>query len=159
MAALSCKEKDTDSAAIRKMGVAIHKTEMIGGESMGSAGAEQVTRLQTNYLQSHEMNEKRKRKRRKGLIRRLVAFFAVFALVCTFMISSLISQSHQLNRVLQTKAGLTKQLDQSKLQAGQLKKRIKLLHDKKYIGEIARRDYLLSNKGEIIFSKPNQDKD
>ncbi|MCO7176938.1 septum formation initiator family protein [Sporolactobacillus kofuensis] len=126
---------------------------------MESAGAERVTRLQTNYLQSHEMNEKRKKKRRQGLIRRLVAFLVVFAIACTFMISSLLSQSHHLSQALETKAGLQKQLTQSKQQAGELKKRIQLLHNKKYIGEIARRDYLLSNKGEIIFSKPDHNKD
>ncbi|MDF2909208.1 MAG: DivIC [Sporolactobacillus laevolacticus] len=126
---------------------------------MESAGAGRVTRLQTSYLQSQEMNEKRRRKRRKGLVRRLVAFFVVFALACTFMISSLLSQSHHLSQALETKAGLEKQLVDSKQQASALKKRIQLLHNKKYIGEIARRDYLLSNKGEIIFSKPDHNKD
>lgn len=126
---------------------------------MESAGVERVTRLQNNYLQSQEMNEKRKRKRHKGLIRRLTAFFIVFALACAFMISSLISQSHKLNAASQEKISLQKQLNQSKSQAVELKKRISLLHNKKYIGEIARRDYLLSNKGEIIFSKPDNNKD
>ncbi len=132
---------------------------MIGGNKMERAGVERVTRLQNNYLQSHELNEKRKRKRQKGLMRRLLAFFVVFALLSTFMISSLISQSHQINEATQTKKSLQKQLSQSKHEASDVKKRIKLLHDKDYIGEIARRDYLLSNKGEIIFSKPAQTKD
>ncbi|GAY77660.1 cell division protein DivIC [Sporolactobacillus inulinus] len=98
--------------------------------------------------------KKRKRKRQKGLMRRLLAFLVVFALLSTFMISSLISQSHQINEAMQTKKGLQKQLNQSKHEASDVKKRIKLLHDKDYIGEIARRDYLLSNKGEIIFQNP-----
>ncbi|MCL1632474.1 septum formation initiator family protein [Sporolactobacillus sp. CPB3-1] len=141
------------------MAIIISEAEMIGGSPMESAGAERVTRLQTQYLHTHELDEKRKRKRRRGLIRRLIAFFVVFALACTFMITTLFSQSHKLSQAGREKVSLQKQLTQSKSQAVDLKKRIQLLHNKEYIGEVARRDYLLSKKGEIIFAKPERSKD
>lgn len=121
---------------------------------MENAGTQRVTHLQTEYLQMQEIVEKRRRKRRKGLIRRLTAFALIFTAVCVFMISALVSQNNRLNSALAQKSKLEKNLGAQTQSAAQLKQRIDLLHDKNYIGEIARRDYLLSKKGEIIFSKP-----
>jgi cell division protein DivIC len=120
---------------------------------------ERVTKLRSPYIQSREIAEKRKEKRRKGLRRRLVAFAVVFTAICSLMIWSLSVQIGRLNAAEAQKAALEKQVDTSQQRTGQLKKRIRLLNDKKYIGEIARQDYLLSKKGEIIFSKPDKSGD
>ncbi|WKB35937.1 septum formation initiator family protein [Terrilactibacillus sp. S3-3] len=74
------------------------------------------------------------------------------------MVSSIFSQSSRLSSTIAQKEHLEKKLQASKKDTKVLKQHIRLLHDKDYIGEIARRDYLLSKKGEIIFSKPNIDK-
>lgn len=122
---------------------------------MNQAESQRVMHLQTDYFRSQEIAEKRVRKHRKGLIRRLIAFAIIVAAAGSFMLSSLASQGHQLNRTLEQKAALEKQVSVSEQNIAQLKKRINLLHNKNYIGEIARQDYLLSKKGEIIFSKPS----
>ncbi|MFT8318652.1 MAG: septum formation initiator family protein [Sporolactobacillus sp.] len=113
-----------------------------------------VTPLQTEYLQSQQIVEKRKEKRRRGLFRRLTVFTVLFTIVCVVMAVSLISQSREINNVVKQKQTLEKQIAASTDNAKKLKQHIKLLHNKQYIGEIARHDYLLSKKGEIIFSKP-----
>ncbi|TGA96534.1 DivIC [Sporolactobacillus shoreae] len=120
---------------------------------MSQAEQQRVMHLRTEYVQSQEIAGKRKMKHRRGLIRRLIAFAVIVGAVCAFMLSSLASQGHQLNSALGQKAVLEKQLSASEQNAAQLKKHIQLLHDNNYIGEIVRRDYLLSKKGEIIFSK------
>ncbi|RYL88192.1 DivIC [Sporolactobacillus sp. THM7-4] len=125
---------------------------------MENARNQRVTQIQTDYVQSQELIRKRKIKRRRGLIRRLAAFALVFTVVCFLMVSSLVSQSNKLNTAVAQKTDLQKKLKASSDDARQLKQRIRLLHDKQYIGEIARRDYLLSGKGEIIFSKPDHNK-
>lgn len=113
-----------------------------------------VTPLQTEYLQSQQIVEKRKEKRRRGLLRRLTVFAVLFMIVCAVMVASLISQTREINSAVKQKQTLEKQVTVSTTEAKKLKKRVKLLHNKQYIGEIARHDYLLSKKGEIIFSKP-----
>ncbi|MDD9150702.1 MULTISPECIES: FtsB family cell division protein [unclassified Sporolactobacillus] len=124
---------------------------------MENAGTQRVAHLHTDYAQSLEIIEKRQKKRRKGLIRRLIAFAVVFVAVCIFMVSSLVAQTHRLNGALAQKAKLEKSLNAQNVYDSQLKQRIRLLNDKNYIGEVARRDYLLSKNGEVIFSKSSID--
>ncbi|RYL89833.1 septum formation initiator family protein [Sporolactobacillus sp. Y61] len=121
--------------------------------------SQRVTRLRTEYVQTREIAEKRKKKRRRGLIRRLAAFAVVFTVICTVMAASLVAQGHQMDQALAHKAALEKQIDTSDKHISQLKKEITLLHDDDYIGQIARRDYLMSDqdKNEIIFSRPGQE--
>lgn len=125
---------------------------------MKAANINDVAHIRTDYVQSQELYEKIKAKRRKGLIRRLIAFAVIFAIVASFMVSSILSQSNRLSGMAVQKEHLEKKLQSSKKDTKVLKQHIRLLHDKDYIGEIARRDYLLSKKGEIIFSKPDIDK-
>ncbi|RYM04883.1 DivIC [Sporolactobacillus sp. THM7-7] len=121
---------------------------------MESTRVRPVTPIRTDYVQSQEILMKRNKRRLKGLIRRLIAFTVIFAAVCFFMVSSLVSQSKKIDAAQAEKSQLKQKVEAADKQTGQLKKRIHLLHDKDYVGEIARRDLLLSKKGEIIFSKP-----
>lgn len=123
---------------------------------MNEPGSQRVRHLRTDYVQSLEIAEKRLRKRRKGLIRRLITFCVLVIIAGSFMVSSLLSQGHQLAKALDQKTALEKQISMSQKNASQLNKRIRLLHDKNYIGELVRKNYLLSKKDEIIFSKPGQ---
>lgn len=126
---------------------------------MNQSGAQRVTHLRTEYVQSREIAEKRNIKRRRGLIRRLTAFAVIFTVACSAMLSVLNAQGRQLDQAVSRQSSLEKQISASQDDVAQLKERIQRLHDKKYIGEIARRDYLMSDsdKGEIIFSKPAQE--
>ncbi|MFT8872647.1 MAG: septum formation initiator family protein [Sporolactobacillus sp.] len=118
----------------------------------------QVTKLVNGYLPSEQVAEKRRRKRRRALFRRLTVFLALFAAACVWMVSSLVSQAHDMTRYDAQKQQLNRQLQDSMRQTSQLRHRVKLLHNKEYIGEIARQDCLLSKDGEIIFSKSSSSK-
>jgi cell division protein DivIC len=123
---------------------------------MNEPDRQRVRHLRTDYVQSREIAEKRFRKRRKGLIRRLITFCLVVILAGSFMFSSLLSQSRQLAKADDQKTTLEKQIAKAQDKENVLKKRIRLLHDKNYIGQLVRKNYLLSKKDEIIFSKPGQ---
>ncbi|MFT8363598.1 MAG: septum formation initiator family protein [Sporolactobacillus sp.] len=114
---------------------------------------ERVAQLQNGYLQSQQVAMQRRQHRKKGLIRRLSVFAVLFAIICSVMAGSLVSQTGSYHSLQLQKQSLEKKVNASTTEAKRLKKRIQLLHNKQYIGEIARRDYLLSRKGEIIFSK------
>jgi cell division protein DivIC len=90
--------------------------------------------------------------KRIGLIRRLTAFGILAAVISIFMISTLISQASAISDKKEEKARLTKQLAQMKQKEKHLKDEIVKLNDEEYIKKIARRDYFLSEKDEIIFN-------
>lgn len=118
----------------------------------------EVTKIRSDYIASKEVYEKVKKKRRKGLYRRLVAYGLFLALSIGGMTSVIASQSDQLQEEQNKKQQLEKQLAKAKDKQEALKREIELLHDDEYIGKIARRDYYMSKEGEIIFAKPEADK-
>ncbi|MFD2617459.1 FtsB family cell division protein [Terrilactibacillus laevilacticus] len=120
---------------------------------MKAARTTDVRHIRSEYVQSQEVYEKFRKKRRKGLMRRLVAFGIVLTVIVGFLTSIISSKSDQIDSKLTQKEHLEQKLRASKEDEKALKHNIRLLHDKDYIGDIARRDFLLSKKGEIIFSK------
>lgn len=117
-------------------------------------GSRSVTPIRSEYVASREIYEKVQRKRRKGLIRRLAAFFILFGLAVSFMIHALLSQSAKLHEMEAQKAHLQKQLSNVKQEQRQLQRDIKLLNDEDYLGKLARKNFFMSKNGEIIFTTP-----
>jgi cell division protein DivIC len=117
-------------------------------------GSRSVTPIRSEYVASREIYEKVQRKRRKGLIRRLAAFFILFGFAVSFMIHALLSQSAKLHEMEAQKAHLQKQLSNVKQEQRQLQRDIKLLNDEDYLGKLARKNFFMSKNGEIIFTTP-----
>jgi len=117
-------------------------------------GSRPVTPIRSEYVASREIYEKVQRKRRKGLIRRLAAFFILFGFAVSFMIHALLSQSAKLHEMEAQKAHLQKQLSNVKQEQRQLQRDIKLLNDEDYLGKLARKNFFMSKNGEIIFTTP-----
>ncbi|MCT2346783.1 FtsB family cell division protein [Niallia taxi] len=122
-----------------------------------------VTKIQTDYnVQQEELSISAARKK-KLLFRRLAAFSICALAIGFFMISTLISQGS----VLEEKAAEKKKLDGKiallEKEEKSLKEQIVKLNDEDYLAKLARKDLLLSEKGEIIFNipdgknKPNDD--
>ncbi len=111
-----------------------------------------VSRIHNDYVTSKELSEKILKKRRRGLIRRLMAFFILLALIVGSLYSVILSQHQQLEAVHQQKLLKSKELASATQQKKSLEHQIKLLHNKDYIGELARENYFMSKKGEIIFA-------
>ena len=49
-------------------------------------------------------------------------------------------------------------LEEVEKQQSQLEEQILLLNDEEYLAKLARKDYFLSDEGEIIFTTPNTEK-
>lgn len=117
----------------------------------------QVTQIRSEYVASREVHEKVQRKRRKGLMRRLIAFGIALSFVIYGMVNVMHAQSVKLDKMEAKRANLQKQLTTTKNEQQKLKRQIKRLNDDDYLGELARKNFYMSKDGEIIFTTPKSD--
>ena len=122
-----------------------------------NTGSRQVTQIRSEYVASREIYEKVQRKRRKGLVRRLAAFFVLLGLVVFGMSHVLFAQSNKLDEMQAKKVHLQKQLTATKEEQQKLKQQIQRLNDDEYLGKLARDKYYMSKDGEIIFTTTKSD--
>ncbi|AJD89396.1 cell division protein DIVIC [Jeotgalibacillus malaysiensis] len=117
-------------------------------------GKPRVRSIENQYTAAHERKEHNKKSHKKRLARRLTAFFIMAAVVSGVLISSMVTQAS----VLETKQNEKTQLEQKIVELDQqeenLRNEIVKLNDDEYIAKLARRDYFLSESGEIIFTIP-----
>lgn len=118
------------------------------------SGGQGVSIIHNDYLTSKELTDKIRKKRRRGLIRRLMAFFILLSLTVGSLYSVVRTQEQKLVSIEQKKLQTEKSLAQVTSQQKELNRKIKLLNNKEYIGELARQKYFMSKKGEIIFTSP-----
>ncbi|WP_071458822.1 septum formation initiator family protein [Bacillus massilinigeriensis] len=118
-----------------------------------------VATIDNQYTQQRETAGIAETRRRKLLIRRL-AVFTAFALVVSYMmISMMLSQTSALAQKQAEKEKLDKKMEELKKQEEELKEEVVKLNDDEYIAKLARRDYFLSEDGEIIFNLPKDEKE
>ncbi len=122
-----------------------------------SAKKKTVTKLDSNYIQQYDAYIVRQKRKKQRLIRRLVLFAIVTALVIGGMAVYHINQ-----RILHAeKTEQYKQLEQEladlEKEEGRMKEEIELLNDEDYVLDIARTNYFLTKKGELIFKLPDED--
>lgn len=118
-----------------------------------------VTKLQSGYVQQHERNELIAVKRKRLILRRLIVFFLFATFVSYFMISTLVSQASSLDEIKQEQEQLQQELKDLEKKETILKEEIVKLNDDEYIAKLARKDYFLSEQGEIIFNIPKGKKE
>lgn len=126
---------------------------------MGAVKNRTVTKLQSGYIQQHERNEIMATKRKKVIFRRLLVFFLFAAFISYFMISTLVSQASTLDEIKAEQKQVTEELKGLKKAETILKEEIVKLNDDEYIAKLARKDYFLSEKGEIIFNISEEKKE
>ncbi|WP_070121554.1 septum formation initiator family protein [Bacillus marinisedimentorum] len=114
-----------------------------------------VSKIESTYVKQHEYAEKRALRRKKGLVRRLVLFGIFVSIISVAVISTLISQAEAMNEKKKEKEQLEEELSTLEGEQENLKEEIRKLNDEDYIIKIARRDYFLSNDGEVIFKLPD----
>ncbi|WP_096156056.1 MULTISPECIES: FtsB family cell division protein [Bacillus] len=118
---------------------------------MSATNKEKVTRFQSTYSQEKEEQQRKQAKKRKGLMMRLAFFFAVVLMTTGFLGKSYLDQRVLLNEKLEQKVALQKELAQLEKEQQFLEEEIVKLNDDEYIAKILRRDYFMSEEGEIIF--------
>ncbi|KIL52466.1 FtsB family cell division protein [Jeotgalibacillus campisalis] len=113
-----------------------------------------VTSLENQYAAEQKQSEQRRAQHMKRLMRRL-SFFIIFAVVVGgLLISSMVTRANVLDEKKAEKVQLEEQVVQLKKDETKLNNEIEKLNDDEYIAKLARRDYFLSDEGEIIFNIP-----
>jgi len=118
-----------------------------------------ISKIENQYVQQREIAGIAESRKRKLLFRRL-AVFALFASVISYlMISTFISQSASLENKKVEKERLEQKLASLEKKQEILDEEIVKLNDDEYIAKLARKEYFLSEKNEIIFNLPKDKKD
>ncbi len=115
--------------------------------------------MENEYVRHQEHIHHSSSKRKKRLVRRLSLFFVLVLAISGFLVSTLISRTQVLEDKRAEKAQLEKKLEHLKDKQSALEEEIVKLNDDEYIAKLARRDYFLSDDGEIIFNIPEPDKE
>ncbi|QKJ76195.1 cell division protein DivIC [Bacillus subtilis] len=117
-----------------------------------------ITEIQNDYKEQVERQNQLKKRRRKGLYRRLTVFGALVFLTAIVLASSVWSQTSSLSAKEEKKEQLEKELKSLKTKQTDLKEEISKLKDEEYVTELARRDLFMSGDGEIIFNVEKKSK-
>ena len=116
-----------------------------------------IRQIDTPYVQYQEKRTQSFEKKKLGLTRRLV-FFGFFAIVITgIVLTTLFSQHSALKDKEEQKSELEAKLSDLEKQETKLKEEIIKLNDDEYIAKLARKEYFLSDDGEIIFNLPEKE--
>ena len=115
--------------------------------------------MENEYVAQQEKKAQSMKKKKRGLRRRLtlygIGLFAFFI----FAVVTIVSQNAALNEKAQQKEKIDNELATLKKEEKVLKEEIVKLNDDEYIAKIVRRDYFLSEEGEIIFNLPKNNED
>ncbi|ESU34611.1 hypothetical protein G3A_00120 [Bacillus sp. 17376] len=126
---------------------------------MGVIRKKNIARIENQYVQQREKAGIAESRKRKLLFRRL-AVFALFASVISYlMISTYISQSAALEKKQTEKDQLEQKIASLQKKQEILDEEIVKLNDDEYIAKLARKEYFLSEKNEIIFNLPKEKED
>ncbi|MEC1649274.1 cell division protein DivIC [Bacillus halotolerans] len=117
-----------------------------------------ITEIQNDYKEKVERQNQLKKRRRKGLYRRLTVFGALVFLTAIVLASSVWRQTSSLSAKEEKKEQLEKELKNLKTKQTDLKEEISKLKDEDYVTELARRDLFMSGDGEIIFNVEKKNK-
>ena len=119
---------------------------------MSAVRKKKVAMFNTDYSHKQEQIKQNTDRKRIGLIRRLTVFGVLALIIGGLMVSALITQTSAIENKKAEKVKLEQQLTKLQSKQKQLKGEIVKLNDDDYIKKIARRDYFLSEDGEIIFN-------
>ncbi|MBE1556159.1 FtsB family cell division protein [Sporosarcina limicola] len=117
-----------------------------------------VASIQTDYVRSLQKKESRKNTRKIRLYRRLTVFAITAAIILGGLTQMFIKQKQVLVAKEQRKVELLAQLEGVQEDHEMLQRQLVKLNDDDYIAKLARKEYFLSEKNEIIFSIPENKK-
>ncbi|SDO27707.1 cell division protein DivIC [Psychrobacillus sp. OK028] len=117
----------------------------------------QIASINTDYVRSIERQENRNKAKKVRLARRLVLFAIVSVALVGFLISTLLNSKSAYEEKQLEKEQVAQQLEQVKEEQEILKVQISKLNDDEYIGKLLRKQYFLSDEGEIIFTLPGKE--
>ncbi|MEK4626730.1 MAG: septum formation initiator family protein [Solibacillus sp.] len=114
-----------------------------------------VQSLNNDYVRSNPQAKKQYKARQAVLRRRRMAiFFILAAIVITGLVQANEVQKERLAAKEDQKAIVTEKLNETLEQQEMLNLQIAKLEDDEYIAKLARKEFFLSEEGEIIFTIP-----
>ena len=116
-------------------------------------------KLNNDNIDAANKEAKRLAKMRVARNRRLAAFFVIALFVIGFLGKTLMNQNERLEAKQLTLKEREEELVEVIETQELLKLQIAKLDDDEYIAKLARKEYFLSEKGEIIFTIPDESKD
>lgn len=125
---------------------------------MGIKQRQGITSLENSYTKQQEVAVRAAARRKKLTFRRLTAFFVMAIAVSALLISTLVSREASLKAKKMEKVQMEEKLAKLEKEQLMLENEIVKLNDDEYIAKLARSEYFLSDKGEIIFNIPNSEK-
>jgi cell division protein DivIC len=109
------------------------------------------------YQEEMEARESFNKKKKKIRTRRILLMMFALVLCSAPLVTTILDQQKDLEQKLSEKSELDAKYAKLKKEKKLLLQEVEKLQDDEYIAEIARRDYFLSNKNEIIFSTPKNE--
>ena len=118
-----------------------------------------VKTLDNDYVRSNANIVKQQQMKRLQKVysrRRLAVFFVVAAAICIALVSTIVNQNARLAEKEAQKISVQEQLMTVQEKQKMLELQIAKLQDDEYIAKLARKEYFLSEEGEIIFTIPKE---
>jgi cell division protein DivIC len=128
-----------------------------GGVAVRGLNREKVSSLKNAFVLTQEKKSIFKMKHKQKLMRRLMAFGVIALIILGMMLSAVTSQSASLEASEEKLAEAKQQLAELEQQQKLSEEELERLKDDEYIADLARKDYFLSEEGEIIFNLPETD--
>jgi cell division protein DivIC len=116
-----------------------------------------VTKINSTYHDQYDAYIVRQKRKKQRLIRRLVLFTIVVAMITFGMAIYHFQQRSLYAEKKEEYQNLQEELADLKKAEENHQEEIELLNDEAYILEIARTKYFLSKEGELIFKTPEDD--
>lgn len=116
-----------------------------------------IASINKDYVRSVERQEKRQKAHKVRLFRRLAVFVVIACAVTGWLVVTMINQSQALAVKEERKEKALLALEQVQDEQEMLNSQILKLNDDDYIAKLARKEYFLSEDGEIIFAIPENE--
>lgn len=113
-----------------------------------------IASIKNEYVRSLQEKKDRRRARKVRLYRRLTVFSVVAVVMFSILTYMFVNQKTVLAAKEQEKEVLLEQLAEKEEEQAMLTNQLAKLNDDEYIAKLARQEYFLSEKNEIIFSLP-----
>ncbi len=128
--------------------------------TQGEKNSNNVRTLENDYVRSNANNVMGKRSKQQIIRRnrRIFAFFIMASVTIIVLSTMVMKQNERLAEKEQQKAKVVAELEDAKEIQETLNLQIAKLEDDDYIAKLARKEYFLSEEGEIIFTIPSEDK-
>ena len=116
-----------------------------------------VRTLENDYVRIADSRAQISKEQKIRFRRRIVAFGLIATIILVFLTCTYITQQKRLTAKQQQKTEVVTELEAVKGQQEMLNLQIAKLEDDEYIAKLARKEYFLSDEGEIIFTIPSEE--